>query len=480
MNTLSEKEIRNLFNDLKKSFLSYLEYLIDAKEEAIKEYDSMQEKKNQKLLEDYHSAQAKYEADLKAYEEKVAKKEAEYNETIKRWEISNLKTKESVEKTNIEITNAFIKAKKEYEAATGKPYYQKEPHLLTFRQSCKPKMAPVYGKPHPVTPPVLCCKYVPGKTNWYNVDPVINKKTLYKKIRSLGFLSLNESLFTSIDILQQANSNNLNELVKEYAYDIYRNHRIDSLCKFKIYEEMSSAERGLIGEINTVIELELCVLKGFKGEILHNLEFRTSGSTNQTDIIFVTPKGIFVIENKNYSGSIHGADNKDKWELRTYRKNYYFNNPIRQNQTHINHLSCLAKTQYYSVVVFENECSIEYMDIHQKNTFVLKRNNLKDLIKDIFSSSPDVMTQKEIEEIVTVLKKYCADNPASPNYKEKKSYYSSTSTVENDSNEYNHYTGYRSKRRYSQSLYFDSDYDDDNYDYYEDEDDDYDYDDDYD
>jgi hypothetical protein len=108
MNTLSEKEIRNLFNDLKKSFLSYLEYLLVVKEEAIKEYNSMQEKKNQKLLEDYHSAQAKYEADLKDYEEKVAKKEAEYNETIKRWEKSEQRTRESIEKANIEITNAFI------------------------------------------------------------------------------------------------------------------------------------------------------------------------------------------------------------------------------------------------------------------------------------------------------------------------------------------------------------------------------------
>ncbi len=247
MNTLSEKEIRNLFNELKKSFLSYLEYLLVVKEEAIKEYNSMQEKKNQNLLENYRSAQAKYEANLKAYEEKVAKKEAEYNETIKRWEINEQKRRESIEKENINITNAFIKGKKEYEAATGKPYYQKEPHLLTFRQSYKPKMTTVYGKPHPVTPPVLCDKYVPGETRWYNVDPVINRNKLYKKIKALGFLSLNESLFTSIDILQQANSNNINELVKEYAYDVYRNHRIDSLCKFKIYEEMSSAERGLIG-----------------------------------------------------------------------------------------------------------------------------------------------------------------------------------------------------------------------------------------
>lgn len=81
-----------------------------------------------------------------------------------------------------------------------------------------------------------------------------------------------------------------------------------------------------------------------------------SGKSRQIDHIYINEYGIWVIETKNYSGTIYGTENQREWtQVYNYgRNNYKFYNPIKQNFTHIYCLSELldVKNIFHNVVVF--------------------------------------------------------------------------------------------------------------------------------
>ena len=191
----------------------------------------------------------------------------------------------------------------------------------------------------------------------------------------------------------------------------------------------------------------------------------------QIDMLFITQKGIFVIESKNYSGSVSGAEYQNKWTLRTRKKDYHFYNPILQNQTHINILlKIIRNSRFFSLVAFSERCDLEYIDIHKRNVFVFNRYALHDVINDIFSNEPDVLSAKDVENITNVLQKYCADDSeTNPNYKESRNYYSSRSRVNEHPNaSYHHRRKFKRRNTYNSYSYFD---DDDDYDDEDEEDD---------
>ena len=255
-------------------------------------------------------------------------------------------------------------------------------------------------------------------------------------------------------------------------------------CTSEELHGSSAVSGGTYGEKLTVFDLELCVYYGFKGIILHNLEFEIGNKTIQIDILFITAKGIFVIESKNYSGRISGSEHQDNWTLSTPKKKYKFYNPLRQNQTHINVLSKITHNlKFFSLIVFSERCTLDYIDIHSSDVFVFQRFAMKDVINDIFSDKLDIMTTENIEDTASVLKKYCVDDPSSPNYKESKSYYSSRSKANsNNSNEcfndslHNVFSrgtkGFRDFNFSFDNADDDYDYDDYDDDYYDDYDDD--------
>lgn len=94
-----------------------------------------------------------------------------------------------------------------------------------------------------------------------------------------------------------------------------------------------------------------------KQYIINDLLFKTeSGQSCQIDHILINIYGIWVIETKNYSGTIYGQENQREWTqvLAGGNKNNKFYNPIKQNATHIYHLSEYLNIKYIfqNVVVF--------------------------------------------------------------------------------------------------------------------------------
>tara|TARA_B100001989_G_scaffold251380_1_gene230471 strand:- start:64 stop:894 length:831 start_codon:yes stop_codon:yes gene_type:complete len=93
--------------------------------------------------------------------------------------------------------------------------------------------------------------------------------------------------------------------------------------------------------------------------IFNNITIPSSVTvTTQIDHIIVSKYGIFVIENKDYSGWIFGHKNQKKWTQTLWGKKSHFQNPILQNFAHVSalkeHMPFLKKS-FYSVIVFSEE-----------------------------------------------------------------------------------------------------------------------------
>lgn len=96
-----------------------------------------------------------------------------------------------------------------------------------------------------------------------------------------------------------------------------------------------------------------------KQYVLHNLLFKIDENRScEIDHIFINKFGVWVIETKNYAGIIYGNEKQLEWtqvlKFGTESKQLY--NPIKQNATHIYHLSQVLKMQniFHNIVVFLN------------------------------------------------------------------------------------------------------------------------------
>ena len=74
----------------------------------------------------------------------------------------------------------------------------------------------------------------------------------------------------------------------------------------------------------------------------------------QIDHVLINSSGVFVIETKNWAGRIYGKENDQNWtQVLKRTKKRKLHNPIKQNKTHIYHISNILseKLPIFSVVV---------------------------------------------------------------------------------------------------------------------------------
>lgn len=102
-----------------------------------------------------------------------------------------------------------------------------------------------------------------------------------------------------------------------------------------------------------------------EGKLINNLLIKVHGTYAQIDHVFITNTGIYVIETKNYSGTIYGKEADDKWTC-VYRGGvkHSLYNPVKQNNTHIARLRVLLQDENVKiipVVIFTSEsCKLKY------------------------------------------------------------------------------------------------------------------------
>lgn len=178
---------------------------------------------------------------------------------------------------------------------------------------------------------------------------------------------------------------------------------------------------GQIGEEKTVNRLIISKLSGKHGIILDNVYVpKPNGETSEIDVLFITQKGIFVIESKNYSGYIFGDEDDQKWTVTLYKgksfwhnnvEKHQFYNPIKQNNTHIKYLDKYLGNnyKYYSIIAFSERCELKSVPQNREDMYICHRNDINQYISYIWDKTPDLLTESEISYIANKLENTGAD-----------------------------------------------------------------------
>ena len=134
--------------------------------------------------------------------------------------------------------------------------------------------------------------------------------------------------------------------------------------------------KGWLGEI--CVKIVLGKTKPGMKYVINNLLLNVGeNKTSQIDHVLINANGIFVIETKNYSGRIYGCADDFEWTqvLRYGKVKNKFYNPIKQNKTHVYHISKIINQDIplTSAVVFVRGNTRFVNAIGVYNLFGLKR-----------------------------------------------------------------------------------------------------------
>lgn len=153
---------------------------------------------------------------------------------------------------------------------------------------------------------------------------------------------------------------------------------------------------------------------GMRGAILRNLYVpKDNSETTEIDLLYITRKGIVVIESKAFRGRIIGSSEQRMWtqairgNRRTQR--FRFPNPILQNEGHIKWLQqyilhLAPNCPMFSVVVFSNMATLKRVNLKNTDAFVINRSSLKQVLKTIKTHAKDVFTDEQVDLIANVLR----------------------------------------------------------------------------
>ena len=177
----------------------------------------------------------------------------------------------------------------------------------------------------------------------------------------------------------------------------------------KLYDALGGDKlTGKLGELYTAQELKYVQLFGRKGRILRNVYVpKDNGETSEIDLLYITQKGIFVFESKNYSGWIFGDEKGQKWTMMLPNKEKHsFYNPVKQNQTHFiwlrNYIG--ENIPLFSIIVFSERCELKKITIVSQDVKVIKRDLTYAAVRDIWDKNEDRLSGEEVENLYIKLR----------------------------------------------------------------------------
>nr|WP_294678906.1 nuclease-related domain-containing protein [uncultured Blautia sp.] len=162
-------------------------------------------------------------------------------------------------------------------------------------------------------------------------------------------------------------------------------------------------DQGARGEYRTSQILETAT---FENKLLFNCYIpNRSGDKTELDIIMISTKGIYVIENKNYSGWIFGDEQSKNWCETLKGKKFFFYNPVKQNKSHIKNLEKIlniGQDKYISLITFNGNANLKKVNTESPNLYVKSYAQLKKFIKEQ-EKQTNLLHHEEIEQIYLTL-----------------------------------------------------------------------------
>lgn len=137
----------------------------------------------------------------------------------------------------------------------------------------------------------------------------------------------------------------------------------------------------------------------------HNIIIPASNGTTQIDHLLVSPYGIFIVETKNKSGWIFGAENQAKWTQTLYGKKYSFQNPLRQTYRQKKILAeflPVDESYIHTVIYFVSDCKFKTQ---------LPSNVINSRLGKYIKQFKDrILVPEEIDRIVGKLERHVSES----------------------------------------------------------------------
>ena len=156
-------------------------------------------------------------------------------------------------------------------------------------------------------------------------------------------------------------------------------------------------------------------LMGQKGKILKNITIPSKGQKVEIELVFITEKGIFLIENKRRMGYIFGNEKNELWDENLYFgkdrfgkskiEKHQFYNPIWESNIHIKNLKKYLDEEvpFFCVLAFSDKCQFKKVEVENKNVAVCYKREKPEAIKKLWDSFPSVLSNEEISDIYEIL-----------------------------------------------------------------------------
>jgi len=119
--------------------------------------------------------------------------------------------------------------------------------------------------------------------------------------------------------------------------------------------------KGWIGEKKASLNIWVSLNANLYHRV-HDLIIPSRNGTTQIDHLLVSKYGLFIVETKNRSGWIFGAEDQVKWTQSVFGKKYTFQNPLRQTFRQKKVLSeflDLGEALIHTVVYFVGDCKFK-------------------------------------------------------------------------------------------------------------------------
>ncbi|WP_256860400.1 nuclease-related domain-containing protein [Paraliobacillus ryukyuensis] len=182
-----------------------------------------------------------------------------------------------------------------------------------------------------------------------------------------------------------------------------------------------AVRKGEIGEYKINIQLDQFPkeYKHLEDIMIENKRGKTGYS--QIDHILITPYGLFVIETKNYEGTVYGGKDRKIWSV---NGKFKMMNPFKQNYGHIMALKSLIEDKYHSYLIsmvsFTKRCTFKIDDTELRkidsNELLVYDIELSDYINrkvnvNKLQYKESLLTDNEIQRIYEQIKEANITDP---------------------------------------------------------------------
>lgn len=181
----------------------------------------------------------------------------------------------------------------------------------------------------------------------------------------------------------------------------------------------SPETKGQLGEDAVARIIYRASRKGFYGKLLQNVYIpKANGGTTEIDILFISIKGIFVFEVKNYAGYVFGSSDRKEWTVTLYAgktwyggknvEKHHFFNPIWQNRGHISNLNRILKYKVplFSAVVFSDRSELKNVEYDPGDCEIMHTSGVNGYLANMRRYMDDALSEEEVDRIYEKLLPY--------------------------------------------------------------------------